>query len=107
MYLVYPNNSCRWLVLLVIMAKTLYICTMVNDEYIAKETANFSQINAIKLNPKNPFTWASGWKYQFIVITELYCLFLLLEKNLFFLSQQIKKYEDYDVIAGVATGAIE
>ena len=36
---------------------------MVNDEYIAKETCKLLlQINAIKLNPKNPFTWASGWK---------------------------------------------
>ncbi|RLD80864.1 MAG: orotate phosphoribosyltransferase, partial [Bacteroidetes bacterium] len=26
---------------------------------IAKELL---QINAIKLNPANPFTWASGWK---------------------------------------------
>ena len=34
---------------------------MVNDEYIAKETCKLLlQINAIKLNPKNPFTWASG-----------------------------------------------
>ena len=36
---------------------------MVNDEFIAEETSKLLlQINAIKLNPKNPFTWASGWK---------------------------------------------
>ena len=36
---------------------------MVKDEFIAKETSKLLlQINAIKLNPKNPFTWASGWK---------------------------------------------
>ena len=30
---------------------------------IAKKTAEFLlQIKAIKLQPSNPFTWASGWK---------------------------------------------
>lgn len=27
------------------------------------------KIKAIKLQPANPFTWASGWKSPFIVIT--------------------------------------
>ncbi len=36
---------------------------MIIDENIAKKTAlHLLQINAIKLNPENPFTWASGWK---------------------------------------------
>tara|TARA_A200000113_G_scaffold204186_1_gene199714 strand:+ start:111 stop:752 length:642 start_codon:yes stop_codon:yes gene_type:complete len=82
---------------------------MVKDEFIAKETAKLLlQINAIKLNPKNPFTWASGWKspiycdnriiLSYPKIRKLICDFLasLIDKNI----------KDYDLIAGVATGAI-
>jgi orotate phosphoribosyltransferase len=32
---------------------------MTNEKFIAEKLL---QINAIKLNPKEPFTWASGWK---------------------------------------------
>ena len=36
---------------------------MVFDKIIAKKTINYLlQINAIKLNTKTPFTWASGIK---------------------------------------------
>ena len=82
---------------------------MVKDEFIAKETAkHLLQINAIKLNPKNPFTWASGWKspiycdnriiLSYPKIRKLICDFLasLIDQNI----------KDYDLIAGVATGAI-
>ena len=66
------------------------------------------QIKAIKLQPTNPFTWASGWK------SPIYCDN---RKTLSFTSVRdyirdefatlIKKeYGDCDVIAGVATGAI-
>ena len=43
--------------------KTLYFCCMVNYEEDARQVAKFLlQINAIILQPNNPFTWASGWK---------------------------------------------
>jgi orotate phosphoribosyltransferase len=66
------------------------------------------QINAIKLNPANPFTWASGWK------SPIYCdnrktLSYPAVRNLIsegFKKLIIEKYPDVDVIAGVATGAI-
>ncbi|MDO7576335.1 MAG: orotate phosphoribosyltransferase, partial [Flavobacteriaceae bacterium] len=36
---------------------------MIFNQNIAQLTAEYLlQINAIKLNPENPFTWASGWK---------------------------------------------
>ncbi len=36
---------------------------MVLDKKIAEQTVNYlTQINAIKLNTKNPFTWTSGIK---------------------------------------------
>ena len=82
---------------------------IVKEEFIAKETAKLLlQINAIKLNPKNPFTWASGWKspiycdnriiLSYPKIRKLICDFLasLIDQNI----------KDYDLIAGVATGAI-
>jgi orotate phosphoribosyltransferase len=36
---------------------------MIFNNNTAQQTAELLlQINAIKLNSKNPFTWASGWK---------------------------------------------
>jgi len=75
------------------------------DVNIAK---SLLKINAIKLNPENHFTWASGW------YSPIYC------DNRKVLSfpearEQVKKafgqrvkelYPDVEVIAGVATGAI-
>jgi len=66
------------------------------------------QINAIKLQPNNPFTWASGWK------SPIYCdnrLSLSYPEIRTFIVDSIckgieEKYGDVDVIAGVATGAI-
>lgn len=66
------------------------------------------QINAIKLNPTTPFTWASGWKSPIYcdnrktlaypkVRTQICKAFAKLIK---------KKYPAVEVIAGVATGAI-
>ena len=78
-------------------------------ENSAKKTAEYLlQIKAIKLQPSNPFTWASGWK------SPIYCdnrktlsfpevrsyirdSFALLVRDL---------YPDAELIAGVATGAI-
>lgn len=65
-------------------------------------------IKAIKLQPKEPFTWASGWKSPIYcdnrkalsyheVRTYIKTAFAELAKD---------KYKDIDVIAGVATGAI-
>lgn len=75
----------------------------------AKQTAKYLlQIKAIKLQPSNPFTWASGWK------SPIYCDN---RKTLSFpevrsyicnaFSDLVKeKYPQVEVIAGVATGAI-
>ena len=82
---------------------------MVLDKKVAEQTVNFlTQINAIKLNTKNPFTWTSGIK------SPIYCdnrLVLSYPKIRNFIadsmSQIIKnKYGDDISIAGVATGAI-
>ena len=82
---------------------------MIFDEKTAAKTADFLlQINAIKLNPKNPFTWASGWQ------SPIYCdnrITLSYPEIRNYLSQQLalqtrKLYGEDVVIAGVATGAI-
>ena len=66
------------------------------------------KIKAVKLQPANPFTWASGWKspiYNDNRKTLSYPAvrsFIKLE-----LARMIsEKYENVDAIAGVATGAI-
>ena len=65
-------------------------------------------VKAVKLQPTNPFTWASGWK------SPIYCdnrklmsypvvrNFLKVE----FARIILEKYPDAEAIAGVATGAI-
>ena len=82
---------------------------MVLNKYTAKKTAELLlQINAIKLNSKNPFIWASGWK------SPIYCdnrIILSHPQIRIFVREQIVKqieelYGKPDVIAGVATGAI-
>ncbi len=82
---------------------------MILDYNTAKKTAELLlQINAIKLNPKNPFTWASGWK------SPIYCdnrIILSYPHIRVYVREQISKqinelYGKPDLIAGVATGAI-
>ena len=82
---------------------------MVLNKDTAKKTAEILlQIKAIKLQPNDPFTWASGWK------SPIYCdnrTTLSYPKVRNFIREQLaKNIEDQfgrpDVIAGVATGAI-
>ncbi|MCG2418126.1 orotate phosphoribosyltransferase [Aequorivita sp. F47161] len=82
---------------------------MILNKETAQETAALLlQINAIKLQPQNPFTWASGWK------SPIYCdnritlsypaIRNYIRENL---AKQIEEiYGKPDMIAGVATGAI-
>ena len=82
---------------------------MIFNKDTAEKTAELLlQINAIKLNPKNPFTWASGWK------SPIYCdnrLTLSFPPIRNYIREEFEKVIDKqfgkpDVIAGVATGAI-
>lgn len=66
------------------------------------------RIKAVKLQPRNPFTWASGWK------SPIYCdnrKTLSYPQIRTFIKIEISRlilelYPDVEVIAGVATGAI-
>lgn len=81
---------------------------ILNKETAQKTASLLLQINAIKLQPQKPFTWASGWK------SPIYCdnritLSHPIIRN--YLREQLaKQIEDElgkpDAIVGVATGAI-
>ncbi|MDP3312173.1 orotate phosphoribosyltransferase [Lutibacter sp.] len=82
---------------------------MIKNKDTAKKTAELLvQIKAIKLQPNDPFTWASGWK------SPIYCdnrttlsfpeIRNYIRENLAKLIEQ--EFGKPDVIAGVATGAI-
>ncbi len=66
------------------------------------------QINAIKLNPASPFTWASGWKSPIYCDNRKTLSFPKVRKKIRdgFISAIKNTYPDLDAIAGVATGAI-
>jgi len=82
---------------------------MIDEIETAKKVAAYLlQIKAIKLQPQNPFTWASGWK------SPIYCdnrvslsyphIRAFIKENL--AAAISKKYADVEVIAGIATAGI-
>jgi orotate phosphoribosyltransferase len=82
---------------------------MVLDKDTAAKTAELLlQINAIKLRPENPFTWASGWKSPIYCDNRIILSYPAIRN--FIREEMAKSVEDLygkpDVIAGVATGAI-
>ncbi|WP_396183125.1 orotate phosphoribosyltransferase [Flavobacterium sp.] len=82
---------------------------MILNNDTAKKTAELLlQINAIKLNPKNPFTWASGWKSPIYCDNRITLSFPPIRNYLReeFSKHIEKQFGKPDVIAGVATGAI-
>jgi orotate phosphoribosyltransferase len=81
---------------------------ILNNEKALKVAEFLLQIKAIKLQPANPFTWASGWK------SPIYCdnrKTLSYPTIRTFIRQGyaetiLEKFGKPDVIAGVATGGI-
>ena len=82
---------------------------MIFNKSTAKKTAEvLLQINAIKLNPRDPFTWASGWKSPIYCDNRMVLSFPAVRN---YIKEEIAKnleneFGKPDVIAGVATGAI-
>jgi orotate phosphoribosyltransferase len=66
------------------------------------------QINAIKLQPANPFTWASGWKSPIYCDNRKTLSYPAVRKEICeaFVSKIKELYPSVELIAGVATGAI-
>ncbi|GGD26363.1 orotate phosphoribosyltransferase [Hyunsoonleella pacifica] len=82
---------------------------MIFNKDIAKKTAEvLLQVNAIKLSPNAPFTWASGWKSPIYCDNRIILSFPAIRN---YIRETIAKhierqYGKPDAIAGVATGAI-
>ena len=79
-----------------------------NKDTASKTAELLLQINAIKLNPGNPFTWASGWKSPIYCDNRITLSFPPIRNYLKaeFSKNIEKQFGKPDVIAGVATGAI-
>lgn len=82
---------------------------MIFDKATAKQTAKLLlQINAIKLQPNEPFTWASGWKSPIYCDNRIILSFPHIRNYVReTMAKEIEReYGKPDAIAGVATGAI-
>lgn len=82
---------------------------MIFNKETARQTAEvLLQVNAIKLSPKEPFTWASGWKSPIYCDNRIILSFPPIRNYIReTMGKEIEKlYGKPDVIAGVATGAI-
>ena len=75
------------------------------EKNIAKQLL---QINAIKLNPAKPFTWASGWNSPIYCDNRKTLSYPDVRKSICncFVESIKNKYPEAEGIAGVATGAI-
>ena len=81
---------------------------MIFNKNTAKKTAELLlQINAIKLNPQEPFTWASGWQSPIYCDNRVVLSFPPIRNSVRAAMGKFieKEYGKPDVIAGVATGA--
>lgn len=69
---------------------------------------NLLQIKAIKLEPTNPFTWASGWKSPIYCDNRKTLSYPEIRRYIRdeFVNLINEKFPDVELIAGVATGAI-
>lgn len=87
----------------------IHLLHMILDKDKAKETAELLlKIKAIKLQPNNPFDWASGWKSPIYCDNRITLSYPIIRN---FLKEEMakaieEKFGKPDVIAGVATGAI-
>jgi orotate phosphoribosyltransferase len=78
-------------------------------ENSAKKIAEYLlQIKAIKLQPSNPFTWASGWKSPIYCDNRKTLSFPVVRSYIrdSFAAIVNEQYPNVELIAGVATGAI-
>ena len=78
------------------------------NDLSSKIAESLLQIKAIKLNPANHFTWASGWYSPIYCDNRKILSYPAVRKQVYEGFERIiaEKYPDADIIAGVATGAI-
>ncbi len=87
------------------MGCTLQICAMTNEKAVAEKLL---QVNAVRLNPQEPFTWASGWKSPIYCDNRRVLGFPYVRD---FIKSELcnvifDRFPDAELIAGVATAGI-
>ena len=83
----------------------LQICAMTNEKAVAEKLL---QVNAVRLNPQQPFTWASGWKSPIYCDNRKVLGFPYVRD---FIKSELcnvifEQFPDADLLAGVATAGI-
>jgi orotate phosphoribosyltransferase len=83
----------------------LYLRAMTNEKAVAEKLL---QINAVKLNPTEPFTWASGWKSPVYCDNRKALSFPYIRD---FIKSEMcnvifEKFPEAELLAGVATAGI-
>jgi orotate phosphoribosyltransferase len=75
---------------------------------IANEIARkLLKINAIKLSPQKPYTWASGWKSPIYCDNRIALSYPAIRQSIIqSFVEKAEQFEPYDAIAGVATAGI-
>ena len=81
---------------------------MLKDHSSLKVAEFLLQIKAVVVQPKNPFTWASGWKSPMYCDNRKILSYPLIRTFIRheFVKKIEEKYGKPDIIAGVATGGI-
>jgi len=87
------------------MENRIYFCTMTNEKAVAEKLL---QVQAIKLSPDQPFTWASGWKSPIYCDNRKVLSFPYVRD---FIKSELcsvifEQYPEATVLAGVATAGI-
>src|SRR5215813_12949245 len=82
-----------------------YFRRMTNEKAVAEKLL---QVNAVKLNPEHPFTWASGWKSPIYCDNRKVLSFPFIRD---FIKSEMcnvlfEKFPEADLLAGVATAGI-
>ena len=83
----------------------LYLRLMTDAKVVAEKLL---QVNAVKLNPENPFTWASGWKSPIYCDNRKILSFPYIRD---FIKSELsnvvfEKFPQAELVAGVATAGI-
>lgn len=87
------------------MENRIYFCSMTNEKAVAEKLL---QVQAIKLSPDQPFTWASGWKSPIYCDNRKVLSFPYVRD---FIKSELcsvifEQYPEATVLAGVATAGI-
>lgn len=90
------------------MQPSITIIIRIMDTLKKAFASKLLKIKAIKLQPNNPFTWASGWKSPFYCDNRKTLSFPELRNyvKLELVHAVLEKFPEAEAVAGVATGAI-